>query len=79
MMTVALTIFANRKAIVQNSLHQGAVVFEHRSLSGVKAVRLRPSQSKAYAQSAVLRRFILRGQDLQLHRGPECRYRQPRA
>ena len=51
--------FANRKPVPQDRLHQLPVVFQHRGLPGVEAVRFRPAKAEAKAQHSALRRFVL--------------------
>jgi hypothetical protein len=46
--------FLNRKTVVQNCLHECAIVSEYRRVPGVEVVRLRPSQSPMNAEELAI-------------------------
>ena len=50
--------FCNGQAVMQDGLHELAVVLRHRGLASVEAVRFRPAEAKTHLQIAGLAGFV---------------------
>ena len=75
---MTLTISRDRQTIAQDRLHQLAVVSQHRRLTGVKTVGLRPAETEAQAQITMLGGFSF-DPGSRSRKARECRSSRPRA
>ena len=68
----------NLDFVVQDGLHQLAVVLHHRRLAGVEGVALGPAQAEADAQVAGFGGLVLARPDRRSRTGRGCRSCRPR-